>query len=188
MNDIKTEIDLINKNTEIKILELQNNKLSLPTNKSTIEEVIQLEVDSHIDSTKLDVKNKGFYIICFISTVLIFFGFYKWYFKTQKFNDIILKNESEKLKENKNISIHKLQFEKEFELYNELWKLLIELKAKAGSITRVIGFLNEKNKLKQKQNIEEIRKVNEVLIACGRLVEQNRPFFLKKYMMKLTHF
>jgi len=178
MNDIKTESKLIYKNTEIKVLELRKNILSVPKNEKLIKQVAILETEAYKSAMNLNKKVYGFYLICFISTVLIYIGFRQWYHKTQKFNDIKLKKEA--LNDVKEISIHKMQFEKEFTIYNELWKKLIELKNKMGTAEHFFNFMNDPEKNEYD--------INEILKNCVSFIQENEPFYPKDVHEELVNF
>jgi hypothetical protein len=75
--------------------------------------------------------------------------------------------------------IHKIQFEKEFKIYEELWRNLIELRLQAGSLRPVVDSydINESKEERKKMRLDKF------VIAfndCGQTFENNKPFYSKK--------
>ena len=103
-------------------------------------------------------------------------GFYRWYHKTQKLNDEILKNEAEKIRNGKALLIHKLQFEKEFEVYQKLWPSLIKLKIATQDLRPIFEFGK-----KEPNNIDELKKngdtFNKCMLDCLKIFQENKPFY-----------
>jgi hypothetical protein len=81
-------------------------------------------------------KTKGKIIpLIYVSSIIMvsgflisFFGLYFWYNKTQKFQDKILNKEARKYLEEQNLRIRTVQFEKEYLIYETLWKELNKLR------------------------------------------------------------
>ena len=119
------------------------------------------------------------YLIIWISgLIMICIGFFKWYFKTQYYNDKILKNESENLKNNKETSIHKIQFEKEFKIYNELWRNLIDLRNYTSSLRPEFDFIDPEES-DQERKKKKLEKFNFEFSKCVNTFESNKPFYPK---------
>jgi len=81
-----------------------------------------------------------------------------------------LKSQLEKKK-----TIHKLQFEKEFELYDNLWKALMEVRSYA-TITPSLDFLPRGKDFKQVYE-ERLNKAFEAVQKALNVLILNRPFF-----------
>jgi hypothetical protein len=80
----------------------------------------------------------------------------------------------QKILEKKNL-IHKLQFEKEFNIYNELWSKLIALRNLTASLRPIMEQTDGKSNAQLKE--EKLKKLypafNEVIIEF----DNNRPFY-----------
>ncbi len=118
-----------------------------------------------------------FLFLFFLGFGLSFLGFYKWYYKTQKLNDEILIDQANRIKSNQSIFIHKIQFEKEFEIYNELWKNLIELRNYTSLLRPQLDFINLKESDEEKKN--RLEKFNLAFKRCINTFENNKPFYPK---------
>lgn len=131
-----SEIDSLQVQDQLIKIKVKNDSIAkkLYDSKIVFEHVKDsLEFDSSIKrlNRKVDRLPKLLYlysvllVIGFIATIV---GFIRWYFRTQKYSDEILKNEADKYLKDKSLVIHSLQFEKEFNVYIEIWSHLISLK------------------------------------------------------------
>ena len=125
----------------------------------------------------------GFYIICFFSVVLTFFGFYQWYHKTQKYLDINLEKEAKN--DNKEIVIHKMQFEKEFEVYKELWENIVDLKFHA-SLLRMKLTYSDGNETEKQRKEKKLTEFSSAYDRCLKTFEKNKPFYPKEVYDQLA--
>ncbi|WP_272151119.1 hypothetical protein [Tenacibaculum aiptasiae] len=179
-NEIYLKVD--NYNIKNRILKINTKKDSvLQLRQELINEKIKLSIlkeQINRDIKQLPKDLIKLFSIAIIGLVMISFGFFKWYYKTQYYNDIILKNESEKLKNNKDTSIHKIQFEKEFEIYNELWKNLIELRNNTSSLRPQLDYINPKISEEERKK-SRLEKFNLAFTKCVNSFENNKPFYPK---------
>lgn len=111
-------------------------------------------------------------------------GFYLWYYRTQYYNDLNLKNESENLRNTKELSVYKLQFEKEFLIYDELWKSLIELKTCTTLLRPESEYINidETEEERKSKKLEEFKKAFK---HCVDIYENYKPFYPKEVYDKI---
>jgi hypothetical protein len=85
-----------------------------------------------------------------------------------------LKSENEKSK-----LIHRIQFEKEFNIYNELWGKLIDLRNLAGALRPEVDFIDP-DKTSDEIAIEKINKINDAFHSCVISFDNNKPFYPKE--------
>jgi len=83
--------------------------------------------------------------------------------------------ESIKLEHGKSNTIHKLQFEKEFQLYNELWKALVSLRTSVV-ITPSLDLFPQEQTLYEIYNIRFTKAV-EAFNKVNDLFQNHRPFY-----------
>ncbi|MCD8455184.1 hypothetical protein LNJ08_12365 [Tenacibaculum finnmarkense genomovar ulcerans] len=105
-------------------------------------------------------------------------GFILWYFKTQKLNDKILVDQANRITNDKSILVHKMQFEKEFEVYRELWPELMKLKTATLEL-RPICEIIPNGATKEEIEKEKSKNFNEPFIACAKIFLENKPFYPK---------
>jgi hypothetical protein len=180
-------------NVKNEILDLNLKKDSIST-KSTVEKIklTKLEEQINREIEKLPKEYDAYILGLFCGIAMMGSGFYLWYFRTQSYNDLILKNESENLRNNKEVSIHKLQFEKEFLIYNELWKSLVELRI-ATVLLRPQGEVINKIKSEEERRKEKLNNIDLAFKACVNIYEDNKPFYPKdiyeeiKKVIKITN-
>jgi hypothetical protein len=102
----------------------------------------------------------------------------------------ILKLETEA--ERKNL-IHKFQFEKEFNVYTDLWGKLIDLRNMTASLRPVMDYM-DKTKTEDEIKQERLTRQWEKLILVADTFDKNRPFYSKDIyaeidsLIKLTRF
>jgi len=125
---------------------------------------------------KLPGRLNIYIILYFFGGGISIIGFLLWFSKTQKFNDEIIKNESKKILNDKSVVIHKVQFEKEFNIYSELWANLILLRNATQSLRP--GF----ESYDKSQSIEERKKIKiqdffDSFNKCVISYENNKPFY-----------
>lgn len=111
-------------------------------------------------------------------------GFYLWYYRTQYYNDLNLKNESENLRNTKELSIHKLQFEKEFLIYNELWKSLIELRTCTTLLRPESEYINT-DETEEERKSKKLKEFKKAFDNCVDIYENNKPFYPKEIYDKI---
>ncbi len=83
--------------------------------------------------------------------------------------------EALKLELEKKKTVHKLQFEKEFQLYDDLWKALIDVRSSA-SITPSLDILPQGKDFKELYE-ERLTKAIQSVDKASNLVVFNRPFY-----------
>lgn len=103
-------------------------------------------------------------------------GFYNWYFKTQRLNDDILKNESDKIKNDRAVLVHKIQFEEEFQVYKDLWPELIKLRNITHQLRPMVEF-KKASKTDDEIRIEKGNEFNATFKYCVVIFEENKPFY-----------
>jgi hypothetical protein len=117
------------------------------------------------------------YLLLFLlGFVLSIFGFYLWFLRTQKIQDKILKNESEKLENNKVIFVHTIQFEKEFDVYKSLWPELLKLRNATHQLRPTVEFVDP-NESEQEVHKRKGIEFNNAYKDCGKIFENNKPFY-----------
>jgi len=94
--------------------------------------------------------------------------------------------------ERKNL-IHKFQFEKEFNVYTDLWAKLIDLRNSTASLRPIMDY-KEKNKTDEEIKDERLREQLTKLVAVADTFDKNSPFYAKdiykeiESLIKLTRF
>jgi hypothetical protein len=180
-NEIYLKIDDYNiKNEILKTNTKKDSVLNL--RQELVNEKIKLNViekQINRDIKRLSKELKKYLIISILGIIMIGFGFLKWYYKTQYYNDKILKNESENLKNNKETSIHKIQFEKEFLIYNELWKNLIGLRNYTSSLRPQFDIIDPKESEEERKK-SRLEKFNIAFTDCVNTFDNNKPFYPKE--------
>lgn len=102
----------------------------------------------------------------------------------------ILKLETEA--ERKNL-IHKFQFEKEFNVYTDLWAKLIDLRNSTASL-RPIMDTRERGKTEEEIKNERLKEQWTKLVAVADTFDKNKPFYSKdiykeiESLIKLSRF
>ena len=91
-------------------------------------------------------------------------------------SDFLAKLEEIKSLYSKEQYIHRLQFEKEFEIYQELWTNLITLKNDARLFTLHDALKTTGESIKEKEG-EMIIKLMDDINNAQRTIENNRPFY-----------
>lgn len=103
-------------------------------------------------------------------------GFYCWFYRTQRLNDKILEIETEKVKNDNQKVVHSLQFEKEFEVYKELWSELIKLRNATYTLRPSI----ESRDKDESEDDNRERKWKEFQVSysrCVKVFDHNKPFY-----------
>lgn len=120
-----------------------------------------------------------FHITLFLlGAILSYLGFRYWYIKTQKLNDEILIEEVKRFKNDKAILVHKMQFEKEFEIYKELWPELMKLKGATLELRPICEVIRE-GQSEEEREIEKSENFNTPFKKCVNIFLQNKPFYPK---------
>lgn len=102
--------------------------------------------------------------------VIISIGALFWNFWQQKSIEK-LKRENEKAN-----LIHKVQFEKEFEIYNDLWGKLIDLRNHTGALRPQMDSYDP-NQSEEERMKERLEKLNDSFNACLASFDKNKPFY-----------
>jgi len=76
-------------------------------------------------------------------------------------------------------TIHKLQFEKEFSIYLELWKALVRLRDATTDLTRRSEFITSNETMEQRQNRKD-KEFKESYNEVIQLIEEQKPFYDKE--------
>lgn len=106
------------------------------------------------------------FIIGMIGFVVSMTGFSLWYSKLQVHQNKIVKNDADKLTEGK-IHIYKIQFEKEFEVYKELWSELSNLRNTVWYIMTIPS---------EDWTGKPIDDFNKYCVNSTRIFQGNKPF------------
>ena len=72
--------------------------------------------------------------------------------------------------------VHRVQFEKEFKIYNDLWGKLIELRDLAKSLRPHLDSYNDAQTFEEIAK-ERLTKLQDAYNACKVSYEQNKPFY-----------
>lgn len=141
----------------------------------------KIKVSMLEEQLKREVKEyprlmKFYFVMAMLGLVMIGFGFYYWYCKTQYYNDLILQNESKKMQGDKEVLIHKIQFEKEFTIYQELWKKLIDLKIFASLLRPEFEVVNGEQTDDERKKVR-LEEFNLAFKECFNLYEKYKPFY-----------
>lgn len=141
----------------------------------------KVQIDKDYKQYKRIVKKipsvfKLYVFLFFLGFICTGIGFYNWYIKTQRLNDHILKNETEKIKNDKSVLVHKIQFEEEFNVYKTLWPVLIKLSNVTRQLRPMIEFI-EANKTDDEIRIVKGREFNETFNNCLVIFQENKPFY-----------
>jgi hypothetical protein len=148
-----------------------------------------------IDSVRMEFINPSKYrfshpniVKSYMVSLIVFgfllgaFGFHRWYFKTQKYVDQILKNEA-----------LKIPYEKEYDIYKLIWSNIIDLR---NATLQLRPFLDYKDKSKSDEEIkaERLSKHYDCYNRASEVIEKNKPFYSSQVFesilkaMKLTRF
>jgi len=161
------------KNISINYLQ-KNEKLTFEVNKRYLK--------SQIDRLHYIM---GVYFVFFtLGVILSINGFWQWYFRTQIYQDLILKNQANKYLEEKNIYVHSKQFEKEFAVYQELWKELAILLNKTQEL-RPIFEIHPSSKTTVDINIQKSESFTKAYNSCIEIFEYNKPFYPESVYKKI---
>ena len=116
--------------------------------------------------------------------IIIFYFFLDKYLIPNKINKNLAETESRLSKELADIKsslskeqfIHRLQFEKEFKIYEELWKRLLDLR---GSTARLIPIIDwaDPNKTEDETKKERLEKFTSDLDEVRKAIFENKPFY-----------
>ena len=133
------------------------------------------------DKTEITIS----FILLDVGIVTTVFGFITWYIKTQRYNDRILKNESEKLLNDKTVLIHKIQFEKEFNIYDELWPCLTDLRNATHALRPNIEQIDMSipEEVRRKKKAEDFIKAHN---KCVGVFDNNKPFYPEDIYEKIA--
>ncbi|WP_172426941.1 hypothetical protein [Flavobacterium sp. ACN2] len=170
-------VDDYNVKNEILDFNLKKDSISLQLDAEKIK-VKRMKEQINRDLQQLPKQYKAYIIGLLLGLAMMGFGFYFWYVKTQIFNDLILKNESNNLKHNKEVSIHKLQFEKEFLIYDKLWKSLVELRTNTALLRPQAEVINT-TKSEEEIRKEKLNNIDLAFRNCVNIYEDNKPFYPK---------
>jgi soluble cytochrome b562 len=171
--DILSKVDKIEAENLINKLKTQKDSTSVEMNK------ILIDVKIKQLSREVDNFPKLLYLYCFLLILgftLKGIGFYNWYYKTQTYNDKILKNETEKILSEKSIHVHKVQFEKEFEVYKELWPNLIELRNQTYTLRPIFETINPNESEDESRN-RKWKDFSNAFQNCVTQFDTNKPFY-----------
>lgn len=94
----------------------------------------------------------------------------------QDIGDITSQIESIKIQYTKQSLVHKLSFEKEFEILSELWKALVELRGATQSLRPIFDYTNP-HETEEERKRNRIQPFAESFTNIGSIVDKNRPFY-----------
>lgn len=121
----------------------------------------------------MNSTNFQFCISILISTALAI-----WNFNQQK------KLEGLKRDKDKQLIVHKLQFDKEFSIYNEIWNNLVGL-CNIISQLRPEGDIQDSNRTYGEVISERVLRAIEIGNTTITIVENNKPFYSKRVYTQL---
>lgn len=173
--DIYLELDKLAAKESINELKAEQDSISIKV------KVDKINFDSEIKNMSRQVNRYPkllvfFYMLIAIGIVSSFIGFVCWYHKTQKLNDKILEIETKKVENDNQKVVHSLQFEKEFEVYKELWPELMKLR-------NATYFLRPKVEIRKEGESEEDVKEKKwaefqsSYYSCVMVFDHNKPFY-----------
>lgn len=153
-------------------------------------QLVNNKIEHLKDSLEFDATLKGlqrkvdrfpkllylYLILLLLGVAATIFGFIKWFFRTQKFNDLMLENESKKSLNDKSVVIHKIQFEKEFGVYNNLWPNLILLRNATQNLRPTFESYDNTQSEEDRKNTK-IKNFNDSFNKCAETFDQNKPFY-----------
>jgi hypothetical protein len=201
--EINSEIDKLDIEYEqIKVKNPFYKKILLLKDSLEINKVIEFKTDSvsfikryrklenRVNSLKHDLQ--VYIFIIFLGIGISIFGFCKWYIKLQIYQDKIVKNEASKLEGDKSLHIHKIQFEKEFNIYETIWTPLVALKKDITSITDDIEIYIQSDNLKRDEITKNYKNYNYEFWSHHNdfkfEFENNRPFIPQVIYDKVSEF
>ena len=82
-------------------------------------------------------------------------------------------------------TIHKLQFEKEFSIYLELWKALVRLRNTSADLVRRSEFITSKETTEQRRDRKD-KEFKDSYNELIQLVEDQQPFYAKEVYEKAS--
>lgn len=140
---------------------------------------IRIKHDINVLSKDLESFKKnmiGYFVILIFGGLLSVFGFGRWYYKLQKFQDRIIENEATKYSNEHWAYINKAKFDKEYSVYEDLWISLIKLKNATLSLRTNTESLRNEPLTSDTINIraESFFKAHK---ECYELFENNKPFY-----------
>lgn len=174
-SDIFTKLDKLEAKESINKLKVEKDSTSITVQMDKIN--FNAEYKGVSRQADRFIKLYTLYVILFfLGSGLSGVGFYCWYYRVQILNDDILKDERDKIINVKLIEVHKVQFEKEFEVYKALWPVLIKLRNATHSLRPIFEVYKSGETEEEKRNKkweEFIKPFNE----CLEMFEQNKPFY-----------
>ena len=72
--------------------------------------------------------------------------------------------------------MHRLSFEKEFEILSELWAAVVDLRAATLAIRPILDFI-PREKTEEQVKEERLERFNKSYAECYQVVAKNRPFY-----------
>jgi len=135
--------------------------------KFTPTDILGLNQDLQSDRKYIDLEVVNVYIIIIILVGLILgaYGFNRWYYKTQKFADQIIKNEA-----------LKISYEKEYEIYRLIWSSIIDLRNATLELRPFLDYI-DKGKSEEEIKNERLAKHNEYYSKAAEIIEKHKPFY-----------
>jgi len=119
------------------------------------------------------MTNYAFWIPVSISIIALFWN----YFQHRSIEKLKQENEKARL-------IHRVQFEKEFEIYSDLWSKLVDLKQQTIALRPHLDYVDPK-KTEEEISQERLKRLNESYMACVFSFEKNKPFYAEKVYNKV---
>ena len=101
-------------------------------------------------------------------------------------------NQSLKAELEKGLLVHKVQFEKEFKIYEELWSKLVELKKAALSLRPEFDMVDPKES-EEERKAKRLTKFGDAIADFIDITDKNRPFYSEEVfrsmekLWKLAH-
>jgi hypothetical protein len=114
------------------------------------------------------LKNYAIWIPSVLSIIALLWN----YWQQKRIEELKHENERTNL-------IHRVQFEKEFNIYNDLWGKLIDLRNITGDLRPEMGYYDT-SKTAEEIAREKLVRINEAFQACVISFDKNKPFYPKE--------
>ena len=119
-----------------------------------------------------------FSLLFSLGLLLSIVGFHQWYVKVQKYQDKIIRNEADKYIHENKIKLLQVQFEKEFDVYSDLWVSLVKLR-RATVQLRPKGELVSGNETDEERRERKGQTFRDTFNLFLDTYQQNKPFYPK---------
>lgn len=177
---------------EVNRFELHSSFRDTNQNQSFDNDVLKAKLDSVrnavlIRNIKDDIASipemqHVFLFLTVIGAIVTALGGIMWYYKIQVYQNKIIRLQADRYENEKLVKIHELQFNKEFEIYTDLWKKLAVLQSCAVELLPD----NTEEFQKLHSSIEKHETLKLAINYFGRIVIVNKPFYTQEIFEPLT--